>query len=103
MKPPAALPLRAGLALVALSCLLWVALPFVPLVDGRAARAAVVAGALVAAAEVAFWLGLALAGKPTWSAIKARGWRGAPRELARLFARGQATPPPAAPPRGPPP
>jgi hypothetical protein len=87
VAPSGPLRLRVGLALIVLSLLLWVGLAIVPFVGGAAARA-VAAGSLVVAAEVTFWLGLALAGKPTWRAVKACGWRRAPRELAAIFVHG---------------
>ncbi|HEU4538782.1 MAG TPA: transporter suffix domain-containing protein [Polyangiaceae bacterium] len=88
------LALRAGLVLIALSCLLWAVMLATPAFAGSAARAAAAAGALFVASEVAFWAGVALAGKPAWGAVKARGWRQAPRELWRMFARGRVEPAP---------
>lgn len=80
---------RVGLVAVALSFVPWLTIAAAPLFGlSLAASAGLVAGLLVVA-EVLFWAGLALAGRDTWQAVKARGWRRAPRELARLFVRGR--------------
>ena len=53
---------RAGVVLLGVSALLWVALPIVPFLPlGTGAKAAV-AGGLVVVAEIAFWAGAVLAG-----------------------------------------
>lgn len=79
---------RIGLIAIVLSFVPWLAIAAAPLLGlSLAASAGLVAGALVGA-EVLFWSGLALAGKDTWRTVKARGWRRAPRELARLLVHG---------------
>ena len=52
----------AGVVLLGLSLLLWVPLPAVFFLPMGSAGKAALAGALVVAAEAAFWLGAALAG-----------------------------------------
>ena len=80
---------RLGLIAIVLSVVPWLAIAGAPLLGlSLSAGAGLVAGALVVA-EVLFWVGLALAGKDTWQTIKARGWRRAPRELARLLVHGR--------------
>ena len=80
---------RAGLIAIVLSLVPWLAIAAAPLLGlSLTAGAGLVAGALVAA-EVLFWVGLALAGKDTWQTIKSRGWRRAPRELLRLLVHGR--------------
>lgn len=86
---------RVGLIAIVLSFVPWLALAAAPLLGlSLTAGAGMVAVSLVVA-EAMFWLGLALAGKDTWQAIKAGGWRGAPRELVRLFRYGRPAPVPA--------
>jgi hypothetical protein len=46
-------------------------------------------GALLVGAEVAFWLGLALAGRDTWTLAKQHGWRGVPKALWRVLRDGR--------------
>ena len=80
---------RIGLIAIALSVVPWLAIAAAPLLGlSLGASAGLVTGALVVA-EVLFWAGLAMAGKDTWQAIKARGWRNAPRELGRLLVHGR--------------
>ncbi len=52
----------AGVILLGLSLALWVPLPAVPFLPMGSAGKVALAGTLVVAAEVAFWLGAALAG-----------------------------------------
>ena len=95
---------RVGLIAIVLSFVPWLAIAAAPLLGlPLGASAGLVAGSLVVA-EVLFWAGLVLAGKDTWQAIRARRWRRAPRELARLLVHGRpaalrstATPEPAEP------
>jgi hypothetical protein len=90
---------RVGLVAIVLSFLPWLGIVIAPLLGlSLGAGAGLVAGSLVAA-EVLFWAGLAMAGKETWQAIKATGWRRAPRELARLLVHGRPAPRPDTPPR----
>jgi hypothetical protein len=84
---------RLGLIAIVLSVVPWLAIAGAPLLGlSLSAGAGLVAGALVVA-EVLFWVGLALAGKDTWQTIKARGWRRAPRKLARLLVQGRSIAP----------
>ncbi len=78
---------RLGVVAIIVSFLPWLALAVAPLLGLPIAGAA--AGAIVAA-EVLFWSGLALAGKDTWQAVKANGWRRAPGVLVRLLVRGRS-------------
>ena len=80
---------RVGLAAIALSFVPWLMIAAAPLFGlSLGASAGLVTGLLVVA-EVLFWTGLTLAGKDTWQAVKARGWRRAPRELGRLLVHGR--------------
>lgn len=80
---------RVGLIAIALSFVPWLFIAAAPLFGlSIGAGAGLVAGLLVVA-EVLFWAGLALAGKDTWQAVKARGWRHAPQELGRLLVHGR--------------
>jgi hypothetical protein len=80
---------RVGLIAIVLSFVPWLFMAAAPLFGlSLGAAAGLVAGLLVVA-EVLFWAGLALAGKDTWQAVKARGWRHAPRELGRLLVHGR--------------
>jgi hypothetical protein len=80
---------RVGLIAIALSVVPWLAIAAAPVLGlSLGASAGLVAGALLVA-EVLFWVGLLMVGKPTWQAIKARGWRHAPRELGRLLVHGR--------------
>jgi hypothetical protein len=80
---------RLGILAIIASFLPWLAIALAPLVGLSLAGAAGFVGAAVVTAEIMFWAGLALAGKDTWQAIKANGWRRAPRALARLLTRGR--------------
>src|SRR5690348_8753887 len=80
---------RVGLIAIALSFVPWLLIAVAPLFGlSLGAGAGLVAGLLVVA-EVLFWAGLVLAGKDTWRAVKARGWRHAPQELGRLLVHGR--------------
>jgi hypothetical protein len=80
---------RVGLIAIALSLVPWLMIAAAPLLGlSLGASAGLITGLLVVA-EVLFWAGLALAGKDAWHTVKARGWRRAPRELARLLVRGR--------------
>jgi integral membrane sensor domain MASE1 len=63
---------KLGLALIALSLVPWAVMPFLfmPFVGISAARAGVIAGALVVTAEVIFYAGIALAGKEAYTRLK---------------------------------
>lgn len=61
-----------GGALVVLSFALWVPLPALPFLPVSAVGRTALAGGLVAGAEVAFWLGLALAGPQIVARLRAR-------------------------------
>jgi hypothetical protein len=80
---------RLGIVAIIASFLPWLAIALAPLMGLSLTGAAGVVGAAVLTAELLFWTGLALAGRDTWRAIKADGWRRAPRALARLLARGR--------------
>lgn len=83
------LALRVGIALIALSFVCWLGVPLAPVLAGASARAGMIAGASVAAAETAFWVGVALSGRPAWQAARRHGWRKTPRALWRLFVDGK--------------
>lgn len=80
---------RAGIMLILLSFLPWLALPAVPWLIKGPAEQARAAGFLVLLGELLFWPGLALSGKETWSAAKTGGWRGALPELLRRLRQGR--------------
>ena len=61
-----------GVVLMGLSLALWVALPIVPFLPLQVGVKATVAGSQVVVAEVAFWLGAALAGPE--AARRMRSW-----------------------------
>jgi hypothetical protein len=88
---------RAGVLLITLSALAWLLIPAVPLLGLDRVGSATVAGGLVVGAEIAFWLGLVLAGRDTWKAAKEHGWRGVPKALWRMLRDGQAASRPAVP------
>ena len=68
---------KFGVILMGLSLALWVALPIVPFLPIRLAVKATVAGSQIVVAEVAFWLGAALAG-PTAARRMKSWWRSSP-------------------------
>jgi hypothetical protein len=80
---------RFGILAIVASFLPWLAIALAPLVGLSLAGAAGFVGAAVVVAEVLFWGGLALAGKDTWQAVRAEGWRRAPRALTCLLVRGR--------------
>lgn len=80
---------RLGVALIVLSFVPWIFVAGTFLVGVSLTTGAGFVGGSLVGAEVMFWGGLALAGKDTWQAVKAAGWRGAPGELARLFVEGR--------------
>jgi len=84
---------RIGVALIAASFACWALVPFVPVVGLRGAKAAGAIAVLAIAAEVAFWLGLVLAGRDTWRLAKQHGWRGAPRALWQTLREGRVPAP----------
>lgn len=86
---------RLGVVLMALSVVPWLLLPVVPFLSLSGARAGLVAGGLVIAAELVFWPGLALAGRDAWRAAKARGWRRLPTAMVEMLRTG-APPTPSA-------
>ena len=53
---------KVGVVLMGLSVALWVALPVIPFLPIHVGMKATVAGSQIVVAEVAFWLGAALAG-----------------------------------------
>lgn len=63
---------RVGVALLTMSLVLWLPLPVLPFLSWETATKAAVGGGLVVSAEVAFWLGAALAGPE--AARRTRGW-----------------------------
>jgi hypothetical protein len=80
---------RLGVVLIALSLLPWLALTVLPFLGlGTAAFAA--GGGLIVVAEVAFWLGLVLVGRDTWSLARSHGWRHVPGTLWRVLRHGTA-------------
>jgi hypothetical protein len=76
---------RLGVVLVALSLLPWIVVLGAPIVLGASTRAAAWSGASAIIAEVLFWIGVALLGKPVWNAVKEQGWRKVPSALWRRF------------------
>jgi hypothetical protein len=54
---------KLGLGLVLLSCLLWGAVLVVPFLAATVAQKAAITASLFVISEVAFWLGILLAGK----------------------------------------
>ncbi len=64
----------------------WLTVPAVPWIPRLTAiEKGAAAGGLLALAEILFWVGVLLAGRPSWTAVKSRGWRGAPREIWELL------------------
>jgi integral membrane sensor domain MASE1 len=63
---------KLGIVLIALSLLPWAAMPFLamPFVGLSAVQAGVAAGVLFVAAEVLFYVGIALAGKEAYTRLK---------------------------------
>ncbi len=90
---------RVGLVAIVLSFLPWLAIAAAPLLGLSLGAGVGVVGIAVVVAEALFWVGLALAGKDTWRAITAHGWRRAPRALATLVVRGRPVAVPAPAPR----
>ncbi len=76
LDPPASRRLRslAGGTLVVASFLLWAPLPALAFLPLSLEHKAVVGAALVGSAEVAFWLGLVLAGPAVVQRLRAR-WK----------------------------
>ena len=70
-----------GVVLMGLSLALWVALPIVPFLPIHIGTKATVAGSQVVVAEVAFWLGAALAGPE--AARRMKSWWCASRDERR--------------------
>ena len=68
-----------GVSLIALSFLLWVALPGIPFLTASLAEKGVIAGGFLAGAELTFWAGLLLLGPEISERI--RSW------LPALWAR----------------
>jgi hypothetical protein len=54
---------KIGLVLIVASCLLWIAILFVPILPVSIAEKAVIVTSLILVSEVMFWLGILLAGK----------------------------------------
>ena len=81
---------RLGILAIIASFVPWLAIALAPLVGLSLSGAAGLVGAALITAEILFWSGLALAGRDTWRAVRANGWRRAPRALARLLVRGRA-------------
>jgi hypothetical protein len=80
---------RVGVLLIVLSALAWLLIPAIPVLGLDGVQAAAVVGGLVLGAEVAFWLGLVLAGRDTWRAVKEHGWRGVPKALWQMLRDGR--------------
>ena len=57
---------KLGLLLIITSCLLWVAILFVPILPLSIAQKAIVTASLVIISEVIFWMGILLAGKEAY-------------------------------------
>lgn len=70
--PPTTAWTRLGVILMGLSLVLWLPLPVLPFLSMSAANKAALGGGLVVSAEVAFWLGAALAGPE--AARRMRSW-----------------------------
>jgi len=89
--------LRLGVALLLLSCALWVALLVVPFWPAPAEVLAAVAGALVLTAEVVWWVGVALIGPDAWLLARSHGWKRLHVSLWQLVRDGRrptVSPPP---------
>ena len=80
---------RLGIVAFIASFLPWIAIALAPLMGLSLAGATGFVGAALITAEILFWGGLALAGKDAWQAVRANGWRRAPRALARLLIGGR--------------
>ena len=63
---------KVGVGLLGLSLALWVPLPAVPFLALSSGAKAALAGGLIAAAEIAFWVGAILAGPE--AASRTRSW-----------------------------
>jgi len=63
--------LALGYTLFILCWLFWLLVPVIALIDISGSQKAFISGALIIAAEVAFWLSLLLLGKEFWEKIKA--------------------------------
>ena len=59
---PYSVTAKIGVVLMGLSVALWVALPVIPFLPIDVGMKATVAGSQIVVAEIAFWLGAALAG-----------------------------------------
>ena len=81
---------RLGAALIAISCLLWGVLLVVPFLPGTAAQRATRSGVVFVAAEIAWWVGVAMVGGEAWRVVRRQGWRRLPRALWQLLRRGRA-------------
>jgi hypothetical protein len=89
---------RLGAVLIAVSCLLWGALLVVPALPGTAAARAARAGVIFVAAEIVWWVGVALVGGAAWRVVRQQGWRQLPRALWQLLRHGRAVSAPLPPP-----
>ena len=76
VEEPAARPptiwTRSGVVLLGLSVILWLPVPVVPFLSLSGADKVALGGGLIVAAEIAFWLGAALAGPE--AARRMRSW-----------------------------
>jgi hypothetical protein len=54
---------KLGISLIVTSCLIWVAILFVPLLSTSVVQKATLAASLVVISEVLFWVGILLTGK----------------------------------------
>lgn len=84
-----ALTVRIGVSLIAISCVCFLGIPLSPLL-ASGARAGAIAGGSFVAAEVTFWVGVALTGHLAWTAARSHGWKKLPGVLWRMFRRGHA-------------
>ena len=81
---------RLGAGLIAASCLLWGALLLVPILPGSVAARATRAGVIFVAAEILWWVGVALIGREAWRVVRSHGWRRLPSVLWQLLRHGRA-------------
>jgi hypothetical protein len=81
---------RLGAGLIAISCLLWGVLLVVPFLPGTAAQRGGRSGIVFVAAEIVWWIGVALVGGAAWRVVRGQGWRRLPGALWQLLRDGRA-------------
>jgi hypothetical protein len=80
---------RAGVLLIVLALLCWLAIPLVPFAGMGGGATAAAIGGLVVLAEIVFWIGVVLIGRETWRLTREQGWRRLPAELWGLLRYGR--------------